>query len=463
MTRVAIVGAGPAGLAAAIRLVRAGVHVTVLDEQPRAGGQIYRNVTYTPGTVADLIGRDYKKGKALAEEFSELVSHDNFRYVPKASVWGAGENNHLSWSVDGGVSTEKFSAIILCNGSIERPVPISGWTLPGVMTAGAAQIMMKSAGVALPKSILLGAGPLLYLVAAQLTAFGNPPVAIFETQTFSQLVKSSRHLFPFNLETLKYLLKGVGYLAVLKKAGVKRYTGVSNIQISKQTDGLAVHAQNASGNKISAVGEHVLLHAGVMPNTQLTRALDIEHHWNALGKYFEPVTDKFGHVVRSDTNNIWIAGDGASILGADAAQLSGRVVAEDVLHSINHPSFDPSNLNRLIRQRRAYNPIRNFLDEVYGPLPEFLSPIDSTVVCRCEEVTAGEVRSAIELGAQGPNQLKAFTRCGMGNCQGRYCGTTITSIFSEELSVDPQAVGYYRIRTPIKPITLKELANYEQL
>ena len=98
----------------------------------------------------------------------------------------------------------------------------------------------------------------------------------------------------------------------------------------------------------------------------------------------------------------------------------------------------------------------------YPPYAHAVSPADTTVICRCEEVTAGEIRGYAKLGCLGPNQTKAFGRAGMGPCQGRYCGLTVTALLAEANRQTPNETGYYRIRPPLKPVTLGELAEMEQ-
>ena len=102
---------------------------------------------------------------------------------------------------------------------------------------------------------------------------------------------------------------------------------------------------------------------------------------------------------------------------------------------------------------------RPFLDALYAPAPEFLCPEDRTLVCRCEEVSAGDIRHYVRLGCLGPNQTKAFGRPGMGPCQGRLCGLTVSELIAAERGMCPSQIGYYRIRPPIKPVTLGELAS----
>ena len=101
---------------------------------------------------------------------------------------------------------------------------------------------------------------------------------------------------------------------------------------------------------------------------------------------------------------------------------------------------------------------RTFIDVLYRPAKQFRQPRGATIVCRCEEITAQQINDTVALGCPGPNQMKSFLRCGMGPCQGRLCGLTVTELIAEARGVSPQEVGYYRLRPPVKPITVAELA-----
>lgn len=460
-THIGIIGAGPAGMSAAIRLVEAGCRVTILDEQPSPGGQIYRNASIASDPLITLLGDDYETGVRLSRKFLKITEHEHCRYIPNASVWSVNPDGIVSWIVDEQVEAFGFDGLIIGNGALERPMPLKGWTLPGVMTVGAAQILLKTSETPLRDTVLVGAGPLLYLVAVQLIRSGFPPTAIVETQSLTDLIKASRHLWRMNTKTLAYLVKGLEFISVIKKAGVRRYTGVKRIEIDKVADHLRISFKD--GSRLRWVeSEYALLHSGVVPNTQITRSLDIDHRWNPGNQSFDPVTNQFGSAKSAVSKNIWLAGDGAKILGADAAIISGKIVAEDVLDKFSFASFDPTRRKNLLKQKDRFGPVRQFLDECYRPSTEILDPDGDVIVCRCEEVKAVDVRKAIALGAQGPNQLKVFTRCGMGNCQGRYCGLTVSQMVASARDMELDEVGYYRIRTPLKPITLKELSTYHE-
>src|SRR5471032_2573905 len=134
---VAVIGAGPAGLAAATQAARAGLSVVLLDEQDAVGGQIYRAIECSDAQRRAILGPDYAAGAALASEFARSGA----RYVPNASVWQVTRERTVHYLKDGKVSSFEARRVVLATGALERPFPIPGWTLPGVMTAGAAQIL----------------------------------------------------------------------------------------------------------------------------------------------------------------------------------------------------------------------------------------------------------------------------------------------------------------------------------
>lgn len=458
MTSVAILGAGPAGMKAALTLSKSDISVTIIDEQPHLGGQIYRNIETQSDTQLKKMGADFAAGRALTSELNTVIQSNRVRYISSAIVWSVTPEGAVHWKSDGRSFSETFDHLIIATGALERPVPVPGWTLPGVLTAGAAQILMKNGGVALKDTVLIGSGPLLYLVAKQLCDYGSPPKALLETQSFEDLTKGIVHFRPTRT-ALSYVFKGLCMLSALRKSGIKRYCAVEEVSIeATDTDNLKINF-TTGGKKQAITAAYALQHAGVVPNTQITRSLDIEHKWNKLNHCFEANIDSNG--LASGTDKIWLAGDGATILGADAAKISGELVALAILKATGRSTPpNTTSIEALIAKRDTYAQIRRFLDTCYRPKDWFLTPTADTVVCRCEEVSAQEVINATKAGAQGPNQAKAFTRCGMGNCQGRYCGLTVSNLMAKVQRKPVESIGYYRIRSPIKPITLGELADY---
>ena len=204
--------------------------------------------------------------------------------------------------------------------------------------------------------------------------------------------------------------------------------------------------------------QQLLLHQGVVPNVNLAMSAGIEHRWDDVHHCWVPVLDAFG---RSSVSGISIAGDGAGIAGAWAAEARGRLAAigavRDLVGPVSAAASDVS--ERQARDAlRAHLAGRTFIDRVYQASDAFRLPQGDTIVCRCEEVSASQVIETVRMGCEGPNQMKSFLRCGMGPCQGRLCGLTVTELIAQERGVSPQAVGYYRLRPPVKPIPLSALA-----
>lgn len=452
-TDLAIIGAGPAGLAAAVEAKRAGLDVILLDEQFSPGGQIYRHVesvTSSKPARAGFLGKDYADGQTLARDFHASGS----TYLAGATVWQI-DPGTVWYLLDGRVHELKAGRILIATGATERPVPLPGWTLPGVMSVGAAQIMLKTAGAVPHKSaVLIGSGPLLYLLVQQLVAAGSKPQAIIETVSNNRYYHAARYL-PSAVGS-GYLSKGMGLLRKLRASSIPVYRAASDIEVVGKEEVTSVRFR-VKGKEKELKTSSVFLHEGVIPNTQLTRAAGCDHVWDKDQVCFRPTADEWGN---TSVEGIMIAGDGAGIGGALAAAHAGRLAALEAAFALKKLA-QPKRDEQAGPVRAAYDKLsrgRRFLEVLYAPSNN-LPTRDDTIVCRCEEVTAGEVRAAVGIGGVGPNQLKSYLRCGMGPCQGRMCGATITAIIAQERKVEPDKVGYFRIRPPIKPIPLSAMAG----
>jgi NADPH-dependent 2,4-dienoyl-CoA reductase/sulfur reductase-like enzyme len=191
---VVVVGAGPAGLAAAATCAKAGLSTVLFDEQPAAGGQIYRSITETPVDDESILGASYWRGSALVE----ACRASGAQYVSGATVWRLTREREIAVSFGGGSQLVNARRVIVCTGALERPFPIPGWTLPGVMTAGAAQVLLKSSGmVSSGRTVLAGSGPLLWLVAWQYLNAGARFDLILDTTDASNRGSALPHLVPF--------------------------------------------------------------------------------------------------------------------------------------------------------------------------------------------------------------------------------------------------------------------------
>lgn len=450
-----IIGAGPAGMSAAITAMEAGLRTVVLDEQPRAGGQIYRNVSVAPPTVAALLGPDYRQGGELVRRFvasGAEVHHDTL-------AWDIGRDLTVTAQKAGRSFALRAPQLLVANGAIERPSPIPGWTLPGVMNAGAAQIALKSAGqVPSGAVVLVGNGPLLLLVACQLLKAGARVAGIVDTSPASNRARAMAHAVSA-LRAPGMLAKGLRMLWQLRRAGVPQFNHAESVRFEASPDQQRVETVSftSQGKNHRLQADVVLLHHGVVPNTQISRLFRVDHVWSDAQLTWQPVVDAWG---QTSLAGLRLAGDGTSIGGAHAAEARGAIAALGAALAMG--KLDGAQVDRRAlawrRQLAAQTAIRPFLDALYRP-PEWLVDCpDETLVCRCEEVTAGRIREMAKLGCEGPNQTKFFSRCGMGPCQGRMCGITVTQVLAKALDRAPGDIGAYRVRAPLKPVRLGSLA-----
>ncbi len=461
---LAIVGAGPAGLAAASMAAALGVDVIVLDENASPGGQIYRAVMTTPVMKRETLGVDYWRGEELAREFSASASS----YAPATTVWNVarvldgealGQDFEIGVSLRGKARLIGAKQVILATGAQERPFPIPGWTLPGVMTAGAAQIALKSSGLVPDgRVVLAGTGPLLYLLAAQLLEAGASIITLLDTTPRGNWMAALPALPGFLVSP--YLAKG---LKLFRKVRHSLDVVSSITALRAEGTGRLSHiVYERRGRKTRFDCDLLLLHQGVVPSINLSNAIGCAHDWDEEQLAFRPKVDAW---FASTVPGVAIAGDGAGIAGAESAATRGRIAALGAAFRLDRVSAAQrdrdvaplrAELARLLHGRR-------FLDVLHRPAKAFRVPVDdATLVCRCEEVSAKTIRETLVLGASGPNQMKAFTRCGMGPCQGRLCGLTVTEMIAEARGLSPAEIGYYRLRPPVKPVTLAEIAALPQ-
>jgi NADPH-dependent 2,4-dienoyl-CoA reductase/sulfur reductase-like enzyme len=454
-----IVGAGPAGMAAAIEARGRGLSVIVADEGAHAGGQIYRQAAHS--RVADterVLGADYTAGRALIARFMASGA----QYFPQTLVWQIEPGATISAMLtrrgeQGGTTSVQTRALLLATGAQERPWPIRGWTLPGVMGVGAAQTMLKSGGlVPGPDTVLAGSGPLLWLYASQVLQAGRTLRAIVDTTPRGASLSALRHL-PRALRASEYLFKGLRMMHAVRRSGIEIYRAAHDVEVLGDVQAKALRFRVGDQQHEVAAGL-ILLHQGVVPGSNAARSIGCAHQWDEAQACWRPRLDSWG---RSSVKRVWIAGDGAGIGGAKAAEHAGQLAALDIAADLQRIALavrerDSRTARAALDRHLALRPL---LDALYTPSSSLRRPADDVIVCRCEEVSAGEIRRIARLDCAGPNQMKAFSRCGMGPCQGRWCGTTVSELLAEVQGRRPEEVGYYRIRAPIKPVTIDELAT----
>jgi NADPH-dependent 2,4-dienoyl-CoA reductase/sulfur reductase-like enzyme len=447
-----VIGAGPAGMAAAATAARLGVSTLLIDEQAAPGGQIYRGIEERSDNASGVAKPDWDRGAALAKEFRD----SGVDYRPGIQVWQLDKDGKVY--VTDGTKASCISArrVLIANGAMERPVPIPGWTLPGVMTVGAAQILYKtSKRVPQAGTWIAGSGPLLWLFAAQVIDAGGRIEGILDTTPRSNFAHALRFAGGA-LRNRSYLDRGMALQRQVRNAGVPVIKDVAALE-AKGVEQLVAVRYRAGRHWQEQPASTLLLHHGVVPNAHATLSLDAAHRWDGVQRCFAPTTDTWGNI---SVEGYAAAGDCAGIAGAEASALQGRLAALESARVLGVISEEQRDLQAapLRSQLAQHMPIRPFLDRLFAPRASLFVPADDVLVCRCESVTARQIRDAVSLGCVGPNQMKTFTRCGMGACQGRMCGLPAAEIIARARGVDTGGVGVFNVRPPLKPLSLAELA-----
>ena len=429
---VVVVGAGPAGVRAVERLVRAGQRPVWIDEAPDGGGRVFQKPP--PGFArggAALYGEDAGRAHSLHAALEALKPRTDWR--PGTLVWNLRPGPRLL-DLQGGAghSTLAYDQLILCTGAMDRVVPIPGWTQPGVTSLGAAQIALKTQGLAMGRRVALcGTGPLLLLLAWQLTKAGAPPALVLDSTPWATTLRAAPGLARNPLMALR----GLGWLARLTVR-----TGAVPLRIEPGCTGLVW--RDGRGEHRTEV-DAVALGWGLKPETQLADLAGVPFAFDPLQRLWLPERDAAG---RTAVPGVFLAGDGASVGGSVMAELGGARAALAVL---GDTGAEAARLDRAIAREARF---RTALERAY-PYPHALAAAmpDDTLLCRCEAITAADLRASV---APDINRGKALTRVGMGRCQGRLCGPPAAEVLAAALGCDIAEVGRLRGQMPVKPVPM---------
>lgn len=445
-----IVGAGPAGLGAAVAAKSCGLDVAVVDEYVSVGGQIFRNIQL-PCIEKVLDERTLGIGRKLVEDFEK----SGVKFYPNTSVWGM-ENTTVFCKSPDEVMKISASKVVYATGGYERPVPFKGWTLPGVYTAGAAEMLFRSAGE-LPSGkepvVLCGNGPLLLALAVHLIENNVPILAWLDTGKFGNKISASLHMGRI-FQDMPYFKHGMHLAMKILKAKVPFVLGVESVEAEgDECVEKVVYVKNGKRHELAA--KTLIRHEGIIPRIQIPGALDMELSWDSLQRYWYPKTDKFG---RTSLNNVYVAGDNAFVHGGESAIWKGYVCGYAAAEDLGVvPSSEIKEKSSEYQQKmELLCKARDYLRYVFAPNPAVFNISDDTVVCRCECVTAGEIRKAVREGFTDPREVKVATRSGMGPCQGRSCGTALAEIIAQTTGTNVEKVGILKSRQPFVPVTLAD-------
>ncbi|MFJ7077177.1 FAD-dependent oxidoreductase [Streptomyces sp. NPDC098781] len=420
-----VIGAGPAGLAGAVAAARQGLDVAVVDSAAQMGGQFYRQ----PAS-----GLGARRPRALHhqwrtwERLRDASAVSAVRFLPGHHVWAV-ERDSDGFAVHALVGDEqrepvvvRSAAVLLATGGYERVFPFPGWTLPGVVTAGGAQAMLKG-GLVVPgrRAVVAGTGPLLLPVATGLAAAGVDVAALVEAAGARDVVRHGRSLAAklpegagYAVRLLRHRVRLLGRHAVVRAHGEDRLTGVT-------VAALGADGRVRQGTERRLACDTLAVGHGMLPHTDLAQT---------LGCRLDGSTVAVDDEQRTDVPGVWAAGESTGIGGSALALAEGHLAGLSAAARLKGTDPDPARWTPAAKARTRLRKVAAALDAAYPPPEHWSEPVaDDTLVCRCEEVTAGAVREAVDrLGAGDLRTVKLLTRAGMGWCQGRVCEPAVAGL-----------------------------------
>jgi NADPH-dependent 2,4-dienoyl-CoA reductase/sulfur reductase-like enzyme len=449
-----VIGSGPAGLSAATTAAQAGVEVTVIGEDPRIGGQIFRQIIPPLQFQEKVIDTQDQK---IFERLEDDWAKSNIQFFNEAVAWGMFDDKVIAFN-NPKYSLLRAKRLLISEGAYETPVAFPGWTLPGIMTLGAAQTLLKGQGVVPEgKIVVAGTGPLLYYTASQLLKNGAYVKAIIEASSFSQVTSWTRRLW----RAPGILGKGLKYLATIKKHRVPIYYSsmVKEARGNEVLDEVVYVRVNhlwkpKAGTEQKMEVDILCLNFGFTPSTQFSHMARCGHVCDPQLRGWTPI---FNSRYETTQPGIFIAGDAAGIGGVKLAVIQGRVAGTEIARQLGaiKDGEAAKSLGRLEKSLASHRWYQKFLKKIYAFRPGLLDLLTGeTLLCRCEEVNYKSVSDAIEEGARHIEQIKRLTRIGMGRCQGRFCYPTLVGLLSRVLEPDELEREDFSARLPVKPLPL---------
>lgn len=466
---ITIVGGGPAGLAAALAGAQAGADVLLIESGPRLGGQYWRHledVGPRRWTGQEDLHHDFAAGQSLR---NAILSNPRIKILLNASVWHAsyiGGEATLHVLVAGVDREIKSRALILATGAYDRTLPFPGWDIPGVMTVGGVQSLLKGNYVLAGKRVVVaGTGPFLLPVAAGLADSGVEIVALVDANPLRRWLPKL-HIALTNFSKLQ---EGAHYFSTLFKHRIHLSRGRTVIAAQAGSDGKLISVTIAKVDRNFKVRDKKLVECdalaigwGFTADLSLANNLGLKQELNPVDN---SVIVTVNELQCTNLESVFAAGEITGIGGAQLSLTEGRIAgiaAAAHIGAIDHPTLLESVLG-LQRKRKGQKKFAQALLSVYSVKSgwrEWLT--NDTIICRCEEVSLAQLKYAIhELGATDTRTAKLFTRTGMGMCQGRICGRTVIEIVACESGVNPTIQDHVTSgnRPVVHPIALDVIAN----
>lgn len=463
---VLVIGAGPAGLSIAARLGKAGIDLLVIDERKSPGGQYFKQPASDFKVAEEKLDPQYRKGRKLIKEFQASGAKSLFG----VKIWGVfGVEHFLAYS-----KTNRYvirpKNVIIATGAYERGLAFPGWTLPGVMTTGAGQTLLRSYQVAPGTAVAIaGNGPLNLQLAAELLKAGVKVEVLAESAKLVSLKNVALGGLLF-LRSPRLALTGAGYIyqvlsahtkilqshAVIRAAGIDQVESVTLTKIDK--DGYPKKFEGETLEKSFKV-DSLTIGYGFIPSNEIARILGCEHIIDKRGKYLATQRSLVG---ATNVPGVWILGDGSGINGAQVAQASGVLLSYEFLKIRGLQSGISHTFKSAIAQFKLRNQLafQEILWKIFdAPLLLDQLATDETNICRCLSIDLKEVKDGISADTLSAGASKRMNRVGMGRCQGRYCSPIAQKLVADKTGQEINQFSGFAPQVPIKPVEIGIIAR----
>ena len=456
---VLVIGGGPAGMSVAAKLGGAGKKVLLIDERKASGGQYFKQPAADFEISESNLDSQYRKGKALIRKFEKSGADSLFNL----KIWGVfGPEKILGYdSSNRYVITPKH--VVIATGAFERGLVFPGWTLPGVLTTGAGQTLLRSYQVSPGNRVAIaGNGPLNMQLAAELIRAGVDVAALAESAKLFTLKNLLLGALLF-LRSPKLALTGVGYLTTIAKAKTKILPGhvVARVEGKEAVESVEFKKLDRSNSKAFKV-DAITIGYGFIPSNEVARLLGCEHEVDKRWKYLAAKKTLNGS---TSIPNVWIAGDGSGINGAQVAQSSGTLLAYALLAQEGSRISISDHFAKFLNYIQLRNQLgfQKVLWRIFSA-PVLLDELaeEDTVVCRCLSISYAQIKAGISEDTLSAGASKRISRVGMGRCQGRYCSPVIQKLISENSGTEINERSGFAPQIPIKPVEIGVIAYSQE-
>lgn len=450
---VAVIGGGPAGLSAALAATESGANVTLLDAYPIPGGQYYKQ---PPEHLKSQATRHQRQG----QELWQRVRQAGVQIVNEAQVWYADAGKQILIQTKEGGMQARAETLVLATGAYDRAVPFPGWTLPGVMMTGGAQTLLYHHVLPGKRVLLVGTGPLQLVVAKKLLDAGAEVVAVLEG---NQLIPRAFQYLPAMWGQWERIEEGfTSYMTMLRRGvsyrqgwGIQEAHG-SHVVEAATIVRLASNWRPIPGSQVLVQCDTICTGYGFLPFNTLSRQMGAEQIWNDAAGGIVPKRD--GNL-QTSLDGVYAAGDCAGIGGVRMSLIEGRIAGYATAAKLGYKS--PAGvLQEARRQQRREQSFQRLFLALFHPGPgAYELAKDDTIICRCEGATKQDIGRAFDIGASSIVELKSDTRCGMGECQGRFCEQSVLHLLEQFHRKPVDADQGYHLRPPVFPLTVHDLGH----